>query len=384
MSITAPDLVAPFRIAIPQANLDDLHRRLAATRWPDELPGAGWEYGIPLARVQSLVERWCGGYDWRSREAELNAIPQFTTTIDSQHLHFLHVRSPEPSALPLILTHGWPGSVLEFAGLLGALTDPTAHGGQAEDAFHLVVPSLPGFGFSGPTTVRGWTPRRVAHAWAVLMDRLGYHRYGAQGGDLGSRVARELGRVATDEVVGVHLNFLLTPPDGDPAAFTDEERRTQERLTRFNREGSGYFGIQATRPQTLAFALNDSPTGLLAWIAEKFSEWSDPDSIIDADDILTDVMLYWLTGTAASSMRMYWELGHATSNDLATPAVTPTGITVFPHEIAPPLRTIAERTENIVHWSVQPAGGHFAALEQPGLLVDDIRTFFRPLRRAEE
>jgi pimeloyl-ACP methyl ester carboxylesterase len=382
MSTTPPDLVTAFRVDIPQADLDDLQRRLTATRWPDELPGAGWEYGIPLARVRSLVERWQGGYDWRTHEAELNAIPQFTTEIDGQRIHFLHVRSAEDGALPLILTHGWPGSVLEFARLIGPLTDPTAHGGHAEDAFDVVVPSLPGFGFSGPTTERGWTPRRVAGAWASLMDRLGYSRYGAQGGDLGSRISRELGRIAADVVVGVHVNFLLTPPAGDPATFTEEERRTQERLARFNREGSGYFGIHATRPQTLAFALNDSPTGLLAWIAEKFTEWSDPDRTIDDDDILTDVMLYWLTGTAASSMRMYWEFGHTTSDDLTQRSATPTGIAVFPHEIAPPLRAIVERTENVVHWSTQPAGGHFAALEQPALLIDDIRTFFRPLRRT--
>jgi microsomal epoxide hydrolase len=380
LATTPPTQIEPFRIAIPQGDLDDLQRRLAATRWPGELPGAGRDYGMPLAEMRSLVGYWREGYDWRRHEAELNAFPQFTTTIEGQRIHFLHVRSARRDALPLILTHGWPGSVAEFASVIGPLTEPAAHGGDAADAFHVVVPAIPGFGFSGPTTERGWTPQRTAQAWSVLMDRLGYRRYGAQGGDLGSRISRELGRIAPDRVTGVHLNFLLTPPAGDPATYTDEERGAAERLARFERELSGYFKVHATRPQTLAFAMHDSPAGLLAWIAEKFTEWSDPASVIDRDDLLTDVMFYWLTGTAGSAMRMYWEMTHAPAPGAALPSPVPTGIALFPHEIAPPVRAVAERTNNIVHWSPQPAGGHFAALEQPGLFTADVRAFFRSLR----
>ena len=372
--------IEPFRIDIPQAQLDDLDRRLAATRWPDELPAAGRAYGVPLGETRDLVGYWRDGYDWRRQEQRLNAVPQFITRIDGQTVHFLHVRSTVPGALPLVLTHGWPGSVLEFLAVIGPLTDPAAHGGDARDAFHVVVPSLPGYGFSGPTTDRGWTQHRVARAWAVLMDALGYDRYGAQGGDIGSGVSRHLGQIAPDHVAGVHLNFLLTPPTGDPAQFTPEERAAAERLSYFNREGSGYFREQSTRPQTLAYALTDSPAGLAAWIGEKFTEWSDPASRISRDDVLTDVMLYWLTGTVNSSFRMYWEHFHAPGGGAPRPSRTPTGIAIFPHEIAPPVRAIAEQTSNIVHWSPQPRGGHFAALEEPGLLVDDIRAFFRPLR----
>jgi pimeloyl-ACP methyl ester carboxylesterase len=370
--------VTPFRIDVPQADLDDLQRRLAATRWPDELPGAAREYGIPLTDVRELAAYWRDGYDWRRHEARLNAVPQFTTVIDGQRVHFLHARSPHPGALPLILTHGWPGSVLEFLAMIGPLTDPAAHGGDPADAFHVVVPSIPGYGFSGPTTQRGWTPARVSAAWAVLMDRLGYRRYGAQGGDWGSVISRELGRLAPGQVAGVHLNFLTTPPDGDPAALSDEDRVTRDRLHRFRHDGSGYFRVHSTRPQTLAYAMSDSPTGLLAWIAEKFSEWSDPASVISRDDLLTNVMLYWLTGTAGAAMRLYWEAAHLPPEP--QPSSVPTGIAIFPHEIAPPIRRIAAAANNIVHWSPQPRGGHFAALEEPGLLTGDVRAFFRGLR----
>jgi pimeloyl-ACP methyl ester carboxylesterase len=372
--------VEPFRIDIPQAQLDDLDRRLAATRWPDELPGSGRQYGVPLGELRDLVGYWRDGYDWRRQEQRLNAVPQFTTRIDGQLVHFLHVRSARPDALPLILTHGWPGSVLEFLGVIGPLTDPAAHGGDPADAFHVVVPSMPGFGFSGPTSEPGWTGQRVARTWAALMPALGYGRYGAQGGDIGARVSRELGRIAPEQVAGVHLNFLLTPPPGDPADFTPEERAAAAGLARYDRELSGYFRQQSTRPQTLAYALTDSPAGLAAWIGEKFTEWSDPGSRISRDDVLTDVMLYWLTGTVNSSIRMYWEHYHAPGGRVPLPSPTPTGVAIFPHELAPPVRALAEQASNIVHWSPQPRGGHFAALEEPGLLVDDLRAFFRPLR----
>ena len=373
------DAVTPFRIDVPQADLDDLQRRLAATRWPDELPGAAREYGIRLADVRGLAGYWQDGYDWRRHEARLNAVPQFTTVIDGQRVHFLHARSPHPGALPLILTHGWPGSVLEFLAMVGPLTDPASHGGDPADAFHVVVPSIPGYGFSGPTTQRGWTPARVSAAWAVLMERLGYGRYGAQGGDWGSVISRELGRLAPGRVAGVHLNFLTTPPDKDFTVLSEEDRVALARQRQFRNDGSGYFRAHSTRPQTLAYAMTDSPTGLLAWIAEKFTEWSDPASVISRDDLLTNVMLYWLTGTANSAMRLYWEAAHLPPQ-APQPSPVPTGIAIFPHEIAPPIRRIAARTNNIVHWSPQPRGGHFAALEEPGLLTEDVRVFFRGLR----
>jgi pimeloyl-ACP methyl ester carboxylesterase len=372
--------IEPFRIDIAQAQLDDLDRRLAATRFPDEMPGAGRRQGVPLGELRDLVGYWLDGYDWRAQERRLNAVPQFTTRIDGQLVHFLHARSGRPDALPLVLTHGWPGSVLEFLAMIGPLTDPAAHGGEPADAFHVVVPSMPGFGFSGPTSEPGWTAQRVARAWSALMPALGYDRYGAQGGDIGAGVSRELGRIAPQHVAGVHLNFLFTRPPGDPAGFTPEERAAAEGLAHYDRELSGYWRQQSTRPQTLAYALTDSPAGLAAWIGEKFTEWSDPGSQISRDDVLTDVMLYWLTGTVNSSIRMYWEHYHAPGGRTPLPSRTPTGIAIFPHELAPPVRAIAEQTNNIVRWSPQPRGGHFAALEEPGLLVDDIRAFFRPLR----
>ena len=379
----------PFRIAIPQADLDDLRERLARTRWPDELPGAGWSYGVPLDYVQELAAYWRDGYDWHRWEATLNAYPQFTTEIDGQTVHFLHVRSPEPAALPLLLTHGWPGSVAEFLDVIGPLSDPRAHGGDPADAFHLVIPSLPGFGFSGPTHEAGWASGRIARAWAELMRRLGYDRYGAQGGDMGALVSPELGRVDPDHVAGVHVNAATVGfiPFGpvDPAelaTFTEAEKGCLERLNRFLSDGNGYFQIQATRPQTVAYGLADSPAGQLAWIVEKFKEWTHPstalpEEAIDRDHILTNVMLYWLTGTAASSARLYYENMHSGSWG-QQPGTTPTGVAVFAEDIA--IRRYGERGNNIVHWSEFDRGGHFAAMEAPELLTGDIRTFFRPLR----
>lgn len=381
--------IQSFRIAIPQAALDDLHERLAHTRWPEELPGVGWSRGVPLSYVKELADYWRTGYDWRTWEAKLNAFPQFTTEIDGQNIHFLHVRSPEPDALPLIITHGWPGSVVEFLNIIGPLTNPRAHGGDPADAFHLVIPSMPGYGFSGPTHEAGWATARVANAWATLMRRLGYDHYGAQGGDWGAFVTPELGRVAADHVVGVHVNaatfgfipFGPVEPD-ELATFTDAEKVRLERLNNFLTDRNGYFQIQSTRPQTLAYALTDSPAGQLAWIVEKFKEWTHlsadlPEAAIDRDLILTDVMLYWLTGTAGSSAQMYYENMHASTWG-QQPGTTPTGVAVFAEDIA--IRRYAERGNNIVHWSEFERGGHFAAMEAPDLLVGDIRAFFRPLR----
>jgi pimeloyl-ACP methyl ester carboxylesterase len=381
----APDTgIRPFHIDIPQADLDDLRDRLARTRWPDQLPGVGWDYGIPLEYVRELAEYWRTGYDWRVQETKLNEFPQFSTTIDGQNVHFLHVRSPEPDALPLIMTHGWPGSVVEFMEVIGPLTDPRAHGGDPADAFHLVAPSIPGYGFSGPTRDRGWNVHRIAQAWAELMQRLGYERYGAQGGDWGSSISRELGLIVPERLCGVHLNMLLPQVRDEPADLTGEEKARLQRMRQFRATGSGYGAIQSTRPQTLAYGLSDSPAGQLAWITEKFGEWTDdglPDQAVNRDQLLTNVTLYWLTATAGSSARLYYEAARSGARGRPPETSTvPTGVAVFPKEIAPAIRRFAELSNNIAHWTEFDRGGHFAAMEVPGLLVGDVRDFFRQFR----
>ncbi|MFI7224180.1 epoxide hydrolase family protein [Nonomuraea angiospora] len=377
--------ILPFRIDIPQADLDSLRDRLARTRWPDELPDVGWTYGVPVGYLKGLAEYWRTSYDWREHEKRLNDFPQFTTTIDGQNIHFLHVRSPEPDALPLIITHGWPGSIVEFMDVIGPLTDPRAHGGDPADAFHVIAPSIPGFGFSGPTRETGWDLSRIARAWAELMRRLGYQRYGAQGGDTGSVVSPELARIDSEHVVGVHVNGSLGFPTGDPAELAGLSEAEQERLARLQgqmEEGTGYAIIQSTRPQTLGFGLADSPAGQLAWIVEKFKEWTDPaaelpEDAVDRDLLLTNVSVYWLTGTATSSARLYKE-GRAAWGRPAKRSEVPAGVAVFPGDFG--VRSIAERDNNVVHWSEFERGGHFAAMEVPQLLVEDVRTFFRGLR----
>ncbi len=386
MSVDMSTDVSPFRIEVPHAEIDDLRQRLRHTRWPDELPGVGWGYGIPLAYVKELADYWGTAYDWRENETRLNEFPQFTTTIDGQNIHFLQVRSPEPDALPLLITHGWPGSVVEFVKIIGPLVDPRAHGGVPNDAFDVVAPSIPGYGFSGPTREIGWDVTRIAAAFAQLMSRLGYQRYGAQGGDWGSAISRQLGLLHPDRVIGLHLNTLATPPSGDPEEMkllTDREKGFLEAGQRFRQQGSGYFMIQSSRPQTLGYALTDSPVGQLAWMAEKFAEWSDGESAVDRDQLLTNVSVYWYTRTANSSARLYLEFGRSGSSWGKTePSTVPTGVAVFPREIAPPIRRFAERANNIVHWSEFDRGGHFAAMEQPELLVGDVRGFFRRFRSA--
>jgi epoxide hydrolase len=381
--------IRPFRIEVPQADLDDLRERLARTRWPDELPGVGWTRGVPLAYLKDLAGYWATGYDWRKQEARLNQHPQFTTTIDGATIHFLHVRSPEPDAMPLVLTHGWPGSIAEFLNIIGPLADPRAHGGDPADAFHLVIPSLPGHGLSGPTHQPGWTTDRIAGAWAQLMARLGYQRYGAQGGDWGAFVSPQLGRIDPDHVVGVHLNAATLgfipfgPVDPEElASLTDAEQQRLERLKVSTAgPGNGYFEIQATRPQTLSYGLTDSPVGQLAWIVERFKEWTwaaeVPEDAVDRDQLLTNVMLYWLTGTAGSSAGLYYENMHAGFAP-PQPVTVPVGVAVFAGDYA--IRRYAERGNNIVHWTEFDRGGHFAAMEAPDLLVGDVRTFFRGLR----
>ncbi|MET9295287.1 epoxide hydrolase family protein [Streptomyces sp. NPDC003077] len=387
--------VHPFRIDIPQAQLDDLNARLAATHWPDELPGVGWDYGVPVAYLKELAAYWRTGYDWRAQEAALNAIPQFTTEIQGQPLHFLHVRSPEPDALPLVMGHGWPVSFVEFLDVIGPLTDPRAHGADPADAFHLVIPSLPGFTFSGPTRKAGdGSTDRYAEVVAELMARLGYERYGAQGGDAGSFVAARLARIATDHVVGVHMNDPITLPDGEGGEqqWGSEQEWGKEQESGGEQEWSGetddwgderfgYAAIQSTRPQTLAFGLHDSPAGLLAWIVDQFRQWSNPskdlpEDAVDRDALLTNVTLYWLTGTFASSIRLYKE--SQTWGAQPEKSNVPTGCALFPGSLTD--RALAEKQHHVVHWSTFDRGGHFAAMEAPDLLTGDIRAFFRKLR----
>jgi pimeloyl-ACP methyl ester carboxylesterase len=371
-----PD-VRPFRVEIPQADLDDLMERLARVRWPDELPGVEWSYGVPLAYVSELVEYWRSGFDWRAHEARLNAQPQFVTTIDGQQVHFIHVRSTEPGALPLICTHGWPMSVFEYVDLIGPLTDPGAHGGDAADAFDVVIPSLPGNAFSGPTTESGWDARRVARAWVELMDGLGYERCGAHGNDAGSMVSPEMGRVAPDRVVGVHVTQLFSFPSGDPAEFADmseEDMAAMRFLEEFTASGGlAYNQYQSAQPQTISYALQDSPTGWLAWVCQLFRHW------VDRDYILANASAYWLTNTIGSSIRRYYADTHA-EHAATEPTTTPTGVAIFAEDFQS-VRKLADRDHtNIVSWNRYPRGSHFAPQDAADLLLDDLRRFFRNLR----
>jgi pimeloyl-ACP methyl ester carboxylesterase len=384
--------IRPFRIEIPQAALDDLADRLARTRWADDLPGDDpWARGVPASYLRELADYWATSYDWRTHEARLNEWPQFVTTIDGQDIHFLHVRSPEPDALPLLLTHGWPGSVAEFVDVIGPLTDPRAHGGDPADAFHLVVPSIPGFAFSAPLGGPGWTADRVAGAFVQLMARLGYERYGAQGGDYGAIVSPAVGRADAEHVVGVHVNAATAgfisyapPSDEDMAELTEVEKGRIGRLQHYMGEQMGYVHLQSTRPQTLAHGLTDSPVGQLAWIIEKFKEWTDdasdlPEDAVDRDHLLTNVMLYWLTGTAGSSANFYYEGAHAGGwGQEIERSPVPTGVAAFSTDVA--IRRYAEPANTITHWSDFDTGGHFAAMEAPDLLVGDVREFFRSVR----
>lgn len=356
-----------FRVAVPQAELDDLHARLDRTRWPGELPGSGWDYGIPVGYLRDLADYWRHEYDWRAQERKLNEFPQFTTEIDGQRIHFVHLRSPRADALPLILTHGWPGSIAEFMKILEPLSAD----------FHVVAPSLPGYGFSGPTTESGWEIGRVARAWAELMHRLGYRRYAAHGGDWGSAVSRELGRVDAEHVSQVHLTMILGQAGpAEDMELTAEERARLAQRDRYRTEYSGYMRIQSTRPQTLSYGLHDSPVGQLAWIAEKFFEWTDsadvPEDAVDRDQLLTNVSIYWFTGTAGSSARLYKESAR-NFGILSEPSPTPTSVAVFPKDLQLPIRRLAERNNNIVRWREYDRGGHFAAMEVPDLLVADLR-----------
>ena len=376
--------IRPYRVGVPQADVDDLRERLARTRWAPELPGTGWERGVPTAYLRELAAYWAAKFDWRAQEAALNAYPQFITTIDGADVHFLHVRSAAQGARPLLLLHGWPGSVVEFLDVIGPLTDPVAHGGDPADAFHLVIPSLPGYGFSGPLTETGWTDGRTAAALVELMARLGYDRYGVQGGDVGAFVGPLIGRAAPDRVIGVHANALVTFPTGDPAdmaAMSEGDRARLATMEQWQQRSNAYLQVQGTRPQTIGQALTDSPAGLLAWIVEKFQEWTDPaaalpEDAVDRDRILTDVSIYWFTATAGSAAHTYYER----FNDPAmraprVPSGVPTAVAVFPTDVT--VRPFAAKAVHLVRWSEFPRGGHFAALEAPDLLTADVREFFR-------
>lgn len=376
-----------FSIAVPQAQLDDLQGRLRATRWPDALPGSGWDHGTDLAYLQELCAYWAGDFNWRRAEARLNSWEHYTTVVDGEQLHYLHAPSRHPGAMPLLLTHGWPGSVVEFLGVLGPLTDPPAHGGDAADSFSVVVPSIPGYGWSGPTRQPGWDIRRVARALAALMAQLGYDRYGAQGGDWGGIATAHLGVLDAQHVIGLHLNMANAPrpPGFDDASLSADEQRDLAEMREFRQRETGYQAIQGTKPQTLAYALNDSPAGLAGWVVEKFRSWSDcggdVESAISREDLLTNLTVYWVTQTAGSSARLYYETLSAGAPVMPTEHVdVPTAVARFPREIYRPPRRWVEAAFDLRRWTVMPRGGHFAALEQPDLLVDDVRAFFRSLR----
>ena len=374
MSQPAETTIRPFTIDIPQSQLDDLKDRLERAHWPDELPGDG-DYGVRQSYIRSLADHWRTRYDWRSLEARVNAYPQFTTEIDGQNVHFLHVRSPEPDALPVILTHGWPGSIVEYLDVIDRLSDPRAHGGDPADAFHLVIPSIPGYGFSGPTQEAGWTNDRIAKAWAVLMGRLGYERYGAVGNDAGSMINPELGRNDPEHVLGVHVTQIFSFPTDDPsemADLTEEEGRELGTLQWFYENKMSFNTLMAQQPQTLSFALLDSPVGLLAWNAQLLGE------DLDRDFVLTNVMVYHLTRTAGSAARLYYENAHV--QPPTEPTTVPIALAAFGGDFSG-IRRFAERDhKNIVRWTTFESGGHFAAHKQPEWLVGDVREFFRDLR----
>jgi microsomal epoxide hydrolase len=379
--------ITPFRVAVPDAVLDDLRERLARTRLPNQVEGADWDQGTELAFLAELLAYWRDGFDWRAAEARINAFDQFVTEVDGQRIHFVHHRSPEPDALPLLISHGWPGSIVEFLDVIGPLTDPRAHGGDPADAFHVVAPSLPGYGFSGPTHAPGWHPRRIAEAYVELMAALGYDRYGTQGGDWGSIVAANVADLDPTHVAGLHLNFLTVPkPEGASFAdLTPEEQADLSRVGDWRRTGAGYQEIQGTKPQTVGYGLEDSPAGLAAWIAEKFGAWSDggpdPEAAFTRDQLLTNVTVYWATATATSSTRLYYEMRQAGRDAIPQEYVAvPTGVANYPGEVTRTPRSWAEHRYNITHWTEQPRGGHFAAMQVPDLFVDDVRTFFRSVR----
>jgi pimeloyl-ACP methyl ester carboxylesterase len=387
--------IRPFRIDVPEEDLAELRRRLAAVRWPSRELVTDRSQGVQLATTRELARYWTGDYDLRRLEARLNALPQFVTNIDGVDIHFIHVKSPHENALSLIMTHGWPGSVVELLDVVGPLTDPTAHGGRAEDAFDLVLPSLPGYGFSGEPTELGWGPARTAQAWAELMRRLGYDRYVAQGGDVGASITDTMGRQAPQGLLGIHMNLLVTALGGPQSTDTEQERAASDQLASFRATGFGYFLEQATRPQTIGYALLDSPVALAAWMLDHDTDSYQKIShaFVDGqvagnltrDRILDNITLYWLTGTGASAARSYWESAQAQAmaGDKPPPPVSlPVGFTTFPDEIfRAPRSWVARSYPNLSYFNEVDKGGHFAAWEEPELFSEEVRTAFRPLRQ---
>ena len=381
------DAITPLTIAIDQAQLDDLRQRLQQTRWPDEEPTSDWQQGVPANYMREIADYWSNTYDWRRCETLLNQWEQRLTTIDGVDIHFLHARSPHDDALPLIITHGWPGSIIEFHKVIEPLRNPTAHGGRAEDAFHVVCPSLPGYGFSGKPAATGWGVEKIGRAWGTLMARLGYSRYVAQGGDWGSMVTHSIARTEQKHCAAVHVNMPLVTPDPDTMDnLSDTEQAALQGMTDYFDHGSGYSKQQSTRPQTLGYGLADSPIGQAAWILEKFYAWTDcgkdgaahPENVLNKDELLDNVMLYWLNNAGASSARLYWE---SFDNPDLEPLDTPVGCSIFPKEIMRASRRWAEkRYTQLIHWNELDKGGHFAAFEQPDLFIREVRDCFRQIR----
>ena len=377
--------IKPFRIDIPQADIDDLHRRLSATRWPERETPDDWSQGIPLNYVKELCTYWLQEYDWRRCEAWLNGMPQFTTEIDGLDFHLLHIRSPHEHALPMVITHGWPGSVLEFSKVIGPLTDPGAHGGDPADAFHVVCPTLPGFGFSGKPSKPGWGVERIGEAWGKLMARLSYDRYVAQGGDWGAAVTSSMGLTETTHCAGIHTNMpIVRPSEAVTQNLTEFEKDAIAGADYYWNSGSGYSKEQSTRPQTIGYGLVDSPVAQVSWIVEKFWDWTDsdghPENVLSRDELLDNVMMYWLPRAGASSARIYWE-SFSSITEPQKEITMPAGVSIFPHEIfRSSKRWVEERYTNLVHYNVLEKGGHFAAFEQPESFLDEIRTCFRHMR----
>jgi pimeloyl-ACP methyl ester carboxylesterase len=381
----ATDAIVPFKVSVPQSVLSDLRERLQQTRLPEAETAPGWVQGVPLASARALLTHWRDNYDWRKVERRLNGLPQFRTRIDGLGIHFIHVRSSHANAMPMILTHGWPGSVLEFLDAIGPLADPTAHGGRAEDAFHVVIPSLPGYGFSDKPTSTGWGIQRIAKAWDALMKRLGYSTYVAQGGDWGAGVTTWMGKQQPQGLLGIHLNLpiLFPPPAADSAGYSPAETATLEQLARFSSDEAGYAKIQGTRPQTLGYGLADSPFGQAMWMYEKFHAWSEYRSErgepLTMDQMLDGISLYWLTNTATSAARLYAE---SIGTDFTRQEISlPVAVSIFKGDMFTPPKVWGERTySKLFYWNEVPRGGHFAAMEQPVLFVSELRNAFRQMR----
>ncbi|MFT4613902.1 MAG: pimeloyl-ACP methyl ester carboxylesterase [Bacteroidia bacterium] len=379
--------ITPFKINIAEEELQYLKQRIQHTRWPEQETCEGWQQGLPLAYAKELADYWADDYDWRRFEAKLNSWPQFMTNIDGTDIHFIHVKSPHPNALPLIISHGWPGSVAEFHKVIDQLADPVAHGGNAQDAFDVVAPCLPGYGFSGKPTTTGTNVEAIGRMWGKLMARLGYDRYVAQGGDWGSMITQNMGMTETQHCAGIHINMPIVAPDPDTMeSLTAKELKSLEDMGLYDKDGSGYSKQQSTLPQTLGYALADSPVGQMAWVTEKFYMWTDcerngtrhPENILSKDELLDNVMLYWLNNAGASSARLYWESFASVSMDQID---MPVGCSIFPREIFRCSRRWAEkRFTNLIHFNELDQGGHFAALEQPEMFLEEVRTCFRRLR----